>query len=760
MRLTAISTVVMLLATCGVTSAASAGDAATAGDATPADLPAYMEQMSALVDRCREAATLADDGRPEEAIRLLRQIDGLRVGGPWPGWQRQHAGQLERPRDSGGIDAMWFVDMGRPDIAAEVLEKRRQQAGDDDGTAIADALLIAKCWADVGRYARAREVLNAVPTDTLGSDWREILSRQIESMANLRDDQPLTVALFRKLRDGTSRPPWTPRLPEMVRLWGIPADTEAEHAEKAKMLAAMFAEAGPDHLGERLALTWLADRPNAVAPDAADALLVLANKAYEARRYDEAAALWRRVERQWPNTPAWGKAAFNLGLDLKRQRKHDEAIAQFGRLLVGNVDDREAGAHIMENYRNYRPRAQWEIGQCLLAKGDHAGALAAFRMVPQKYPFQTWCGNEADAFAYRQTFYEGVCLEHLGRHGQAAANYYRATTDATLSGGSAAALRLVELYAAAGQLADLRRVLDDEDARHARAVAPQVEALRKELREQGDRPSNPIEGIIRRTGVNPQTRPLREILALRDLEAAGDWAALAARVKMGGSSGGAVERHNLEGNYLAVEAARLLARHPDQAVPHLVKRLGSDGGRHDDWIWYALGRCGTAEAVAVLKAQVASEWVANWYVAASLAHALGLAGDAGRDVLAEVIAQAKRDDDRGQLQDLQTAAQRLLAGELGNTDDQDGPTFPAVPERLRLPPDPRPEPAERANPANEGAPVSTTPASAAPASPADAGSSPGSSLHRPAIVAGAVTLGVGLSLWRTRRRRYGAPGGA
>lgn len=504
-------------------------------------------------------------------------------------------------------------------------------------------------------------------------------------------------------------------------------------------------------MGERLALTWLADRPRTPAPDAADALLVLANKAYEARRYDEAAGLWRRIERDWPNTPAWGKAAFNLGVDLKRQQKYDEAVAQFGRVLAGNVDDREEGADIMETYRNYRPRAQWEIAQCLLAKGDHAGALAPFVTVRQKYPFRSWCGNEIHAFARRHAFYEALCLEHLDRHAEAVANYYRAAV-AFAGGPAAPALRLVELYAATGQLADLRRALDEEDARHARAVAPQIEALRKELRERGDRPSNPIEGIIRQTSVNARTLALRDLLALRYLEAAGDWAALAAQVKKGGSSVSAVQRTSREGNPLAVEAARLLARRPDRAVPHLAKRLGSDGGVHDGWIFYALGRCGTAEAVALLKAQVASERMEDSYAAASLAHALTLAGDAGRAALTDLIAGAKQDGDRGRLRQFRWAAERLLAGELAGVDEGDAPPFPAVPEGLRLPTDPRPDDADPLVGADAALPPPAAASSIASASP-PAAPNP-TSLRRPVILAAAVLLGVGMSLvWRAGRLR-------
>jgi tetratricopeptide (TPR) repeat protein len=82
----------------------------------------------------------------------------------------------------------------------------------------------------------------------------------------------------------------------------------------------------------------------------------------------------RFVKSRTANEPALrGKATFNLGLTLKQLARYDEAIKVFEDLIDQPVDDQEAGAHLMEAYRNYCPRAQWEIGNCLISKNDHAG---------------------------------------------------------------------------------------------------------------------------------------------------------------------------------------------------------------------------------------------------------------------------------------------------------------------------------------------------------------------------------------------------
>ena len=65
----------------------------------------------------------------------------------------------------------------------------------------------------------------------------------------------------------------------------------------------------------------------------ADAILELGNKAHKAENYEEAFELWGQVEKDYEDTAAWGKAAFNTGVALKEQKRFDDAIRQFKKLL-------------------------------------------------------------------------------------------------------------------------------------------------------------------------------------------------------------------------------------------------------------------------------------------------------------------------------------------------------------------------------------------------------------------------------------------
>jgi tetratricopeptide (TPR) repeat protein len=117
----------------------------------------------------------------------------------------------------------------------------------------------------------------------------------------------------------------------------------------------------------------------------------------------------------------------------------------------------------MEPYRNYRPRAQWEIGNCYFDQGQYAQALQAYRDTKEKYPFQSWCGNGQAEAEHRYAYYVGLCHEYLGETNAAVEDYLDAVEidAAGLSFSPQPHLRIVEIYAEAGQMSRLNSLLDD-----------------------------------------------------------------------------------------------------------------------------------------------------------------------------------------------------------------------------------------------------------------------------------------------------------
>src|SRR4051812_992616 len=103
-----------------------------------------------------------------------------------------------------------------------------------------------------------------------------------------------------------------------------------------------------------------------------------ANRLFQSGKYLDAERAFRSLLDQSIDVPTRGKATFNLAVTLQKLGRYDEAIQNYNKLLTLSVDDKEAGGHLMEPYRNYRPRAQWEIGNCLFAKMNYAGAMQAY----------------------------------------------------------------------------------------------------------------------------------------------------------------------------------------------------------------------------------------------------------------------------------------------------------------------------------------------------------------------------------------------
>jgi len=121
--------------------------------------------------------------------------------------------------------------------------------------------------------------------------------------------------------------------------------------------------------------------------------LEAANKLFEEGKYEEAEKAYRELEKKDTEPSTWGKVVFNLGLALARQKRYQQAIREFLRVIVSKVDDKEAGGDIMEAYRNYRHRACLEIAECYEAQKDYVTALTYAEMARDKHKYQSWCGT-------------------------------------------------------------------------------------------------------------------------------------------------------------------------------------------------------------------------------------------------------------------------------------------------------------------------------------------------------------------------------
>ncbi|HIJ64703.1 MAG TPA: tetratricopeptide repeat protein, partial [Candidatus Hydrogenedentes bacterium] len=426
-------------------------------------LDAYIQQLDSVIKELREVGTLLREEKYEEARELLRKIREQASGKLDQSRENQLVRSIPNPR-SGGWEHWkhhelfkWFTRAEAPDLALEEYRKAEEAGVTVD---LEHKLAKTECLIRTGQYAQAAAELKQLLASDVPSDWERIHTRRIEALEELTDGVPLDTETIRRLYVAPGRNWYMRDIFPVLVAWNAPDRNKNAQAAGEVLLALM--ERSGDRQGQKLTCLWVAENQAVSQESAGEALVKAGNLEYELKDYETARQFWRRADKEYRDTAAWAKAVFNIGLSYKDEGKYSEAIAEFERILTADVDDMEPGAHIMETYRNYRPRAQWEIGLCHLAASKHAEALDAFVTGREKYPFKSWCGNCQDAFEYRYAFYEGLCHEYLGQWHKAVCRYFDAAT-VELYSNATVHVRLVDLYERAGQLDDLVSILDSWD---------------------------------------------------------------------------------------------------------------------------------------------------------------------------------------------------------------------------------------------------------------------------------------------------------
>lgn len=346
-------------------------------------------------------------------------------------------------------------------------------------------------------------------------------------------------------------------------------------------------------------------------------ILEEANQLYAAKQYGQAVSAYQKLLGEVPDAPTKAKIIFNLGMTYQQLKQYDKAIETFNRIFTMEVNDLEAGGNIMQAYRNYRPSAQWEIGNSLFAKGDYEGALAAYRATREKYPFRSWCGTCQQGFEYKYDLYEAVLLEHLGKYKDAVSGYLKISHP-----------RLIEIYAANDQLADLKELIRVKDE-------PTIaERMRK------------YAWTREKAGEGLSTRVLSEYFRVYELGKEGNVSALMNLARQ--------YAKNRNDSYIGDWIAKTLAKHPKLSVPFVSAEL-KNLQTYPHLFYRTLGFTGTPEAVAVLKAQ--AEKAISWYDAVAIVTALGLAGESGEAVLSEL-------EQKSLSENMKLALQKYKNGEL------------------------------------------------------------------------------------------------
>jgi tetratricopeptide (TPR) repeat protein len=335
-------------------------------------------------------------------------------------------------------------------------------------------------------------------------------------------------------------------------------------------------------------------------------------------------------------------AMIALGSVEFKKREYQAALARWQR-VKDDYPDTPAANTARDNITGYTSmstaRAGWRAANRLFANKDYADALRAFRNFNEKHLRHfRWghfvCGNAVAQQQYEIYLKEAACLEYLGDYDEAARTYWQAAKTSAFHSGRDAHIQLVHLYQAADQIDDLKTMITALDERSVETVHRILE--------------------IGEMGNNSDWPGLIELL-LND------------RVFLPYEASYQIVRSRWE----PLEAARILAAHPDKTVPLLDNYLNEE--LFHKMICYALGLCATDAAVAILAERARLETGRLRLFA--LIYGLSLAGSEGEAAI-EDLAHSATDI-------LRLTIEQYRTGRL--PDKYDHIPFPDAPQGVKLP---------------------------------------------------------------------------
>lgn len=163
-------------------------------------------------------------------------------------------------------------------------------------------------------------------------------------------------------------------------------ETLAVYQFMIKNLVALDDEPGIEAWENKVLSEFKSDREAS-----AGVLLDRGLRAYTKKDFPGALAIFRKVCSEYPDTLAYGDAQYDAGLALHDQQKYPEAIAEYDRLFLSQVNDAMTEASSSEDAKNYRYKAALRISECYESQKDYPHALQYAELARDKYKFIGWC---------------------------------------------------------------------------------------------------------------------------------------------------------------------------------------------------------------------------------------------------------------------------------------------------------------------------------------------------------------------------------
>lgn len=363
-------------------------------------------------------AVASDDAEPSDALNLARAL--LASGRPEDALDALDDGSLRSVREplksqAGALRAVALVRAGESARALRLIDEvDTSQLTPDAATRLTYERALA--LRDLGRSAESESLLLTLQSDNTLADRAalELAALRMEAGDPAAALEPLDLLLAR-----------AQELPadlaaEARYRRGVVAHLTGDPARAAELLAA-YAEENPrspvavsaDLVAARSLIDL--DRHAEALPhlrrviDAepaddqfAPALLLLADAAAQAQRYEESHRAARDHLDRYPDSDLWFRAAFAEGWALEHLGRPADAITAYRAVADRHVGETAA-------------RAQFQIGECLFAQGDHERAVAEF--------LKTDILHAAPEWSAAAIFEAARCFEALQKSGEARAQY-------------------------------------------------------------------------------------------------------------------------------------------------------------------------------------------------------------------------------------------------------------------------------------------------------------------------------------------------
>jgi len=370
--------------------ASRAGDAERAAEyyAQAADQVGEELSRSFAVDRAR---VLLNAERTQEAVDVLRGLDGVaqawRVVALSRADLHEQAVALDATIDVASFDlnpsdraiydfalATSLLRVDRKEDAERVLTRASKS---DSPTAPYAALELAELYLDADRFAEAADLLEpfAMDEETPSAVGASAAYKAAWARYQLGDHRAVARLLHDQDLGGVSGPGAMLLGESLLAL------------KRGKDAAEQFSRA-------------IAAKSDDVDSDAALLRLGEAHAAAQDWRQSERAYVQHR--RQHPRSPRWYMAEFGIGWALENTGKHRDAIEHYR-----GVADKHKG--------ETAARAQFQLGECLFALGEHEEAVRELLRVDILHASPKWSAA---------ALYEaGRCFEAMAKIGEARAQY-------------------------------------------------------------------------------------------------------------------------------------------------------------------------------------------------------------------------------------------------------------------------------------------------------------------------------------------------